>query len=179
MQSIAQICPIGGGVGKGIERIIADMKYLNASYIIEIPLLHTKNMCLNILSYIRYFTLAFILLFMTFGCGGGGGGGGGVEGNGNGISASPAPSETYSGSVPLAWAQPLTNSDGSPLTDLAGYIISYGASSGAYDTMINTGNTTQFTITNLPPGTYHIVLQAYDTSGNKSSYSNEAVRAVY
>ncbi len=153
------------------------MKSLNASYISNMSLSPKRDNGLNINSYIYYFTLAFILLFMTFGCGGGGGGGGGSGGNSE--SGSSAPSETYSGSVPLAWAQPSKNSDGSPLTDLAGYILSYGTSPGQYDTTINTGNMTNYTINNLPPGTYHIAVQAYDTSGNSSSYSNEAVRIVY
>jgi hypothetical protein len=74
----------------------------------------------------------------------------------------------------LAWAPPTLNADGSPLTDLAGYIIYYGTASGTYDDTIDVGNVTTYTLTGLTLGqTYYIATIAYDTSNNLSAFSNE------
>ncbi len=86
--------------------------------------------------------------------------------------------------VNLAWNP---NSE----SDLAGYKIYYGNSSGNYNTNIDVGNQTSYSIT--PEGTgegsltnigliegqiYYFALTAYDTSDNESGYSTEAVYTV-
>jgi hypothetical protein len=59
-------------------------------------------------------------------------------------------------------------------TDLAGYEIYYGTSSGNYQWNIDVGNVTIYTLTGLNPGmTYYIAATAYNTSGYESGYSNE------
>jgi hypothetical protein len=78
------------------------------------------------------------------------------------------------GTIRLACDPPTTNTDGSPLTDLAGYKIYYGTAAGAYDQAIDVGNVTTYTLTGLSPGqTYYIAATAYDTSKVESGYSNE------
>jgi len=70
--------------------------------------------------------------------------------------------------VTLAW-------DPSPGTNIAGYRIYYGASSGNYTNMLAVGNATSATISNLVAGaTYYIAATAYDTSNLESDFSNEA-----
>ena len=83
------------------------------------------------------------------------------------------PSLSWGASATLSWDPPTTNEDGTTLTDLAGYNIHYGLSSGNYNTTINAGNVTTYEISNLPIGTYYFVVTAYDTSSNESEYSNE------
>lgn len=78
-----------------------------------------------------------------------------------------------SGSTTLSWDAPTTNTDGTPLTDLAGYKIHYGTSSGNYTKMIDVGNVTTYVVSNLVPGTYYFTVTTYDTAGFESSYSNE------
>jgi hypothetical protein len=82
---------------------------------------------------------------------------------------------TTTGSAIVSWNAPTTNADGTPLTDLAGYKLYYGTSSGNYTSMINVGNaaTYTYTINNLARGTYYFAVTAYDTQNNESSYSNE------
>jgi chitodextrinase len=75
-------------------------------------------------------------------------------------------------SVPLAWDAPTTNVDGSPLTNLAGYWLYYGTSSGVFTTNINIGNVTTYTISNLPYGTYYFAIKAYNSTNNFSDYSS-------
>ena len=64
-----------------------------------------------------------------------------------------------------------------PLTDLAGYKLYYGTSSGNYGSPIDVNNVTTYTISNLTVGSYYFVVTAYDLSGNESDYSNEVVKS--
>ncbi len=58
--------------------------------------------------------------------------------------------------------------------DLAGYKIYFGIQSGDYDSVIDVGNITQYTVTDLDPETqYYLALTAYDTSYNESEFSEE------
>jgi hypothetical protein len=60
--------------------------------------------------------------------------------------------------------------------DLAGYKLHYGPASRSYDTVIDVGNQTTYTLTGLEVGeTYYIAATAYNTSGLESGYSNEVI----
>jgi hypothetical protein len=84
------------------------------------------------------------------------------------------------GNVTLSWAAPTQNADGSPLTDLAGYNIYYGTSSGVYDHEISIDNpgTTTYVVDNLVPDTYYFAATSFNSTGVESEYSGEAVRTV-
>ncbi len=74
----------------------------------------------------------------------------------------------------LSWDAPSHNADGTALTDLAGYTLYYGRTSGRYTSSLKVGNQTTYTLTGLPPGhTYYVALKAYDASGNESDFSAE------
>ena len=120
--------------------------------------------------------LMIVAVFTASGCGGGDGGGGDVSTNSSnsvtgGSGSEPDP--VYGNSITLAWDPPSNNTDGTPLTDLAGYIIYYGNSSSNYTESIDLGNVTTATIDNLSPGQWCFSATAYNTSGNESSYSTE------
>jgi hypothetical protein len=71
------------------------------------------------------------------------------------------------GNVTLTW-NPSTNSN------VTGYNIYYGTTSGNYADEITAGNATSVTITNLNYGsTYYFVATAYDNQGDESGFSNE------
>jgi len=74
----------------------------------------------------------------------------------------------------LSWDAPITNEDGSPLTDLAGYKVYSGIVPGEYSQSVDVGNVLM-TPTNLPDDgkTHYFAITAYDTSGNESKYSIE------
>ena len=78
----------------------------------------------------------------------------------------------------LSWDPPTTNTDGTPLTDLSGYKVYYGTSSGNYSSAIDAGNVTSYVVSGLSSNTYYFAVTAYDTSGNESSYSNEASKTI-
>jgi len=114
--------------------------------------------------------LAHMLLIMLVSCGGGGEGG---------ISSGSIDTPTlHEGSLTLKWEAPITNSNGTSLTDLAGYRIYFGTSPGNYSLAIDIGNVTTYTIENLSPGIYYFAIAAYDTSGNESTFSNEVSAPV-
>ena len=72
-----------------------------------------------------------------------------------------------SAEVSLAW-DPNTESD------LAGYKIHYGQSSGNYQYSVDIGNFTSITVSDLTEGqTYYYAATAYDIEGNESSFSEE------
>ena len=75
-------------------------------------------------------------------------------------------------SVTLTWS-PSTDSN------VAGYKIYYGVASGIYTNSINVGNATNATISGLAAGvTYYFAATTYDTFGQESGYSNEALYTV-
>jgi len=76
------------------------------------------------------------------------------------------------GSVTLMWSP-------SPSPDIAGYNVLYGVASGVYTTRVSTGNTNSVTLYDLVPGTtYYFVVTCYNTAGDESAPSNEAVYTV-
>ena len=88
---------------------------------------------------------------------------------------------TFAGSATLSWTPPTTNVDSTPLTDLAGFKVYYGTSSGYYTQSIDINNAaaTTYQVNNLTDGTtYYFSVTAYDTSNNESSFSNEACRTI-
>ena len=59
-------------------------------------------------------------------------------------------------------------------SDLAGYKVYFGTSSGTYSLPTDVGLTNQHTVPNLTEGmTYYFAVTAYDTAGNESLPSNE------
>lgn len=96
-------------------------------------------------------------------------------------SSSPSGRYPYHGSSPentgisvtLSWEAPVINQDGSPLTDLSGYIIYYGTSPGYYEKSVNVGNNREVMIDHLSSGSWCCAVTAYDYAGNESTYSTE------
>jgi hypothetical protein len=84
------------------------------------------------------------------------------------------------GSATLHWTAPTTNTNGSALTNLAGYHIYYGKSSSTMTTSVTITNpgTTSHTISNLAAGTWFFCVNAYTTSGMESARSNIGSKAI-
>ena len=117
--------------------------------------------------------LFFSVSILLSSCGGGGGGG-----NDAGTSAKQAVT-AFAGTITLAWDAPTTNIDGTPLTDLAGYKIYYGPTSGSYTNTLDVGNVTTSVVNNLTDGlTYYFTVSAYNSAGVESSFSNEVSKTL-
>ena len=87
---------------------------------------------------------------------------------------STAPPPTTS-SVTLNWGAPTSNTDGSTLTNLSGYRISYGKSSSTLDKTVSVGQgLTAYTVDGLTSGTWYFSIKSYNSSGTESAPSNPA-----
>jgi hypothetical protein len=90
----------------------------------------------------------------------------------------PPPPATYSATV--AWSVPLLNTDGSSLTDISGYRIHYGTSVSdlRQSVMVSGTGATSGVISGLAPGTYFFAVSTVNLTGNESTLSNAASKAV-
>ena len=88
--------------------------------------------------------------------------------------------QVSNGSATLTWQPPTERTDGTPLTDLAGYRILYGTSPGNYTTKISVTNPglTSYVVNNLSQGTWYFVMTAYDTTGEESDYSDVGSKSI-
>lgn len=82
------------------------------------------------------------------------------------------------GNALLCWDAPETNTDGSALTDLAGYKIYYGTTSGTYTINRDIGKVVGWLVTDLPEITYYFAVTAYDIYNSESAYSNEVSKLI-
>jgi plastocyanin len=88
--------------------------------------------------------------------------------------------QVATGSATLNWTAPTANTDGSTLTDLAGYRIYYGTSSSNLDKVVQIANPglTTYLIDNLTPGTWYFSLKSYSAAGTESSATNVASKTI-
>jgi hypothetical protein len=91
----------------------------------------------------------------------------------NSQSSGPTSTPTVSEAT-LSWAAPDENTDGSALTNLAGYRIYFGTSADALDQVIDipTVGITEYVVDNLTAGTYYFSIRAYNSAGAESALSN-------
>jgi hypothetical protein len=91
----------------------------------------------------------------------------------------PAVSGTV-GKALISWTPPITNTDGSQLTDLAGYKIVYGTSATALTQSVSVPvpAATSFTVDNLTAGTWSFAVRALNSTGVESGNSNVTTKTV-
>jgi hypothetical protein len=75
------------------------------------------------------------------------------------------------GTATLDWTPPTENTDGTTLTNLAGYNIYYGTSAASMTETIKVTNPglTAYTLTNLSPGTWYFTVTSYSSNGVESA----------
>jgi Putative Ig domain len=91
-----------------------------------------------------------------------------------------AVTQIATGSVSLSWSPPTTNTDGSTLTNLAGYRINYGTSASALGQSIQVSSPgmTRYQVDNLSPGVWYFGIKSYSSSGTESPMSGIVSRAI-
>lgn len=83
------------------------------------------------------------------------------------------------GTATLYWTPRLVNTDGSPLTNLAGYRISYGTTQDLARTIqVANPAADRHVFEGLAPGTYYFAVRAYTSGGKESDTSNVASKVV-
>jgi Fibronectin type III domain len=92
----------------------------------------------------------------------------------------PPPTSPATGSASLAWTAPTENTNGTPLTNLAGYHIYYGTSVGAWTSTITILDATEtsYVVGGLAPGTYYFAVVAFNTDGDDSPQSNVGTKTI-
>jgi hypothetical protein len=77
------------------------------------------------------------------------------------------------GSAQLTWTAPTQNTDGTPLSNLAGYHVVYGRSESTLDQRVEIANASvsTYTVTGLASGMWYFAVSAY-SSGGESAISN-------
>jgi hypothetical protein len=91
-----------------------------------------------------------------------------------------APAGPATGSATLSWTPPTENTNGTPVTDLAGYHIYYGTTEGAWTSTITVleATETSYVVSGLAPGTYYFAVVAFNTAGEDSPESNVASKTI-
>ena len=83
------------------------------------------------------------------------------------------------GTALLSWTPPTENTDGSPLTDLAGYKIRYGTSPGNYSNTETIGSgLSSYQVVNLTSSVWYFVITSFNSSDIESSYSTEVSKTI-
>jgi hypothetical protein len=87
------------------------------------------------------------------------------------VNPTPAPG---TGSVTLNWGAPATNTDGTALTNLAGYRVLYGQSADALSNTVAIANPTTLStvITGPSGGTWYFAVKSFNTAGVEGPLSN-------
>jgi hypothetical protein len=83
----------------------------------------------------------------------------------------PPPVTTVNGVVTLDWQPPTENSDGSALTNLAGYTVYYGTSPDNLSKSVKVSNPglTAYSVTGLTSGTWYFAVTSYSSDGVEST----------
>jgi hypothetical protein len=94
-----------------------------------------------------------------------------------GTAATTTPTST---TATVSWVAPTENSNGTALTNLAGYTIYYGTNSSSLTQTIQVANaaTLQYVVTGLTPGTWYFAVASYTTAGVQSALSPQSSKTI-
>jgi hypothetical protein len=121
-----------------------------------------------------------IVPLILAGCGGGGGSAGASTGSTGSTASETSSPPVTTGTATVSWVAPTMNSDGSPLTNLAGYTIHYGASPSSLTQTIQITNAAavSYVVTNLSPGTWYFAVSSYTNTNVQSGLSTIASKTI-
>jgi hypothetical protein len=87
------------------------------------------------------------------------------------VAKTTTPVTTVNGVATLDWLPPTENSDGSALTNLAGYTVYYGTSPDnlAHSMKVTNPGLTAYAVTGLTSGTWYFAVTSYSADGVESS----------
>jgi len=95
-------------------------------------------------------------------------------------SSSPSVTASGNGTATLTWIAPTQNTNGTEVTNLAGYTIYYGTDASSLSNTITVAGstTTTYVVSGLTPGTYYFAVSAYTASGTDSALSDIESAAI-
>lgn len=82
--------------------------------------------------------------------------------------------------VEVSWSAPTANTDGSALTDLAGYRVYYGTSPGALSQSVDVpkAGAIDYVVPGLKTGTWYFAVAAYTNTGLESTRSKVVSKTI-
>ena len=121
------------------------------------------------------YLFALILVLPLVACSGGDGGLGATD-------TTDVTSTVSSNALNLSWVAPSEREDGAglSLSEIAGFRVYYGVTSGDYSNTIDVDDhtATQAVLAGIPSGTYYVAVTVVDVDGRESLYSDEVVITV-
>jgi hypothetical protein len=83
-------------------------------------------------------------------------------------------------SVDVTWTAPTANTNGSALTNLAGYTVHYGTSATALTKSVDVASAgaTDYIVQGLSGGTWYFAVTSYTNTGLQSSYSSIVSKTI-
>ena len=89
-------------------------------------------------------------------------------------------STATTGSATVSWVAPTENSNGTALTNLAGFRIHYGTDSGVLNQVVDVDNAqaTSYQVTGLSTGTWYFTVTSITTAGAESAPSTVASKTI-
>lgn len=89
-------------------------------------------------------------------------------------------SAVATGSATLSWTPPTQNTDGSSLTNLAGFTIRYGRSATELTQSVSITNPSisRYVVENLSGGAWYFAVVAVNSAGSESALSNVASKTI-
>lgn len=84
------------------------------------------------------------------------------------------------GTATVSWVRPTQNADGTPLTDLAGFVVKYGTSATALTQRIaiDDPSMTRYTVQRLGRGTWFFTVVSYTVAGVESDVSEVVSKTI-
>ena len=101
-------------------------------------------------------------------------------GHGTSTSSTTTSPTVHADSVTINWVPPTENTNGTPLTNLAGYNIHYGTAAGSLSKKIAISNPgiATYVVSNLPSGKYFFAVAAVNSAGTESPLSAQVSATV-
>lgn len=89
-------------------------------------------------------------------------------------------SDVGTGTATLSWTPPTSNSDGSSLTNLSGYLVRYGRTASNLDQSVSLDNPSinRYVVENLSTGTWYFAVVAVNAAGVTSPLSNTSNKTI-
>lgn len=96
------------------------------------------------------------------------------------VTSTPGTPTPTTGTATVSWVAPTQNTDGTALTDLAGFNIYYGISSSSLTQKIQVQGpgTTNYVVTGLSTGTWYFAVSSVATDGAESAYSAVSSKTI-
>ena len=94
--------------------------------------------------------------------------------------STPGPVTKAARNVEVSWSAPTANTNGSALTDLAGYRVYYGTSPGSLSQSVDvpTAGAIDYVVQGLKTGTWYFAVTAYTNTGLESTRSSVVSKTI-